>query len=368
MASTPFRLSNHIIETLRSLAKESRLTMSDWIRDRVEREVGLCGGEPFTLPSQPSLYRDIRVFLQQSGPMARDSMRAKILEGLDEHAYTFDEVGLDKLTPLHWAARGEADLELVAALIEAGHPISPEDGYGNTPLVLAITEQNSATESNLSVIEYLLERTRARELFPQATQFLHGDGMYDFALARGMFRTASCIRERFKRVNLEAMLHDLPAWYLPTRCARILYYQGVPWPDVFRIMVARGIEEDRAKLEMRSLGVWIKYLEELELQGLKEEKVIQALRELGAAWSDLAWAYIKNGYPPEAVLKLLLPMAPCETHVEVVANALSVSEHTPLLDARDALEALGMDPRAIVRKTPFTEERKASLLKRMRLS
>ncbi len=342
--------------------------MSDWIRDRIARETELGHSKQCNPQGPPSLFGDVWLLRQQSGPIARESLRARILRGLREHAYTFDELGLDKLSPLHWAARGEADLELVVAMVEAGHPVSPEDAYGNTPLVLAITEQDPATEPNLPVIEFILERTRDRELLPHSTQFIHGDGMYDFAVARDMRRTASCIRERFRNVNLEAMLHDLPAWHLPTRCARILYYQGLPWPEIYRTMVARGIEEDRVRLEMRGLGVWIKYLEELKLQELKEENVIQALRELGAAWSDLAWAYIKNGYPPEDVLKLLLPLAPCESHVGVVANALSVDDHTPLLDARDALEALGLDPRALVARTPFTEEHKAALLRRMRLA
>lgn len=374
MATDPVRLSNVVMSVLRKLSDAMGIGMADWMRDRIRAEEIELTTRVQPLEGHPSLVRDLWAY-SRSTPEGRRTIKEKILLGLQEGGYDLEEIGVDSLTPLHWAARGKnADVELVEAILSRPQDVSPRDSYGNTPLVLAIQEQDRRLETNLPVIQLLLSRSLDRDLLVTPLVFGGTQGIYDFAASTGMKGTATLIRERFQRFQLDPSLGEagLSVSDIAARVAQVLYYQGRPWAAIAAEMSQRGMERSVIWFHLNRLGAWRSFLEELKLRGESDQECAKELRSLGATWADIAWAYVKNGFPSEEIVQILYPFLISETDSKgslawMVAGSIDPDAQDNLRGVRDYLQERGEDPESVVEGMPFLLQRKTSIRKRMGL-
>lgn len=373
MATSPFRLTNSIVSVLRKLSDMMGVTMADWVRDRIKAEETELNTRVQPMEDRPSLVRDVWAH-GRSTPEGRQTLKEEILRGIRENRYDLNEVGIDQLSPLHWAVRGWADVELVEAILDKVHDVSPKDTNGNTPLILAIYNQDPRLETNLSVIQLLLKRSRDADLMVKPSLYGGNQGIFDYAKSREMHGTVTLIRERFQRFNLEASLNakELSLFDVAERISQVLYYQGRSWTTIAAEMLKRGFEDSLVWYHLNRLGAWTSFLEELKLRGDSDSDCAMALRNLGSTWADIAWAYHKNGYPSEEIIEVLYPLLKAETSNKgtlswMVAGSIAPDQNDDLRPVRALLEEWKEDPKAIVKGMPYLPERKARILKRMGL-
>jgi hypothetical protein len=375
MATAPFRLTNSVVAMLRKLSEMTGITMADWVRERIRAEENELNTRVQPEKEHPSLVRDLWAH-GRSTPEGRQFLKHEILQGLKENRYDLSEVGIDQLSPLHWAVWGndDADVELVDAIIEKAHAVSPRDYYGNTPLVLAIYKQDPRHEKNLPVIQLLLKRSHDEDLLVKPSLFGGNQGIFDYAKSRGMEGTVTLIRERFQRFNLESSLNasTLSVFDVAERVSQILYYQGRSWTTIAAELKQRGFEDSVVWYHLHRLGAWKTLLEELKLRGDSDPVCVSALRELEATWADIAWAYLQNGFPSEEIVGTLYPLLKAETTNRgtlswMVAGSIAPDDADDLRPVRVQLEALGEDPQQVVAGMPYIRERKVRILHRMGL-
>lgn len=372
MATAPFRLSTVMVSVLRKISDRLGIGMADWIRDRIKADEIELRTEVQPQEDRPSLIRDLWSH-SRSTPEVRQILKEKILESLSENRYELDEVGIDNLAPLHWAARGKnSDVEIVEAVLAKVHDVSPRDYYGNTPLVLAIAEQDRKLETNLPVIQFLLSRSKDKDLLIKPSLFGGNEGIYDYAKSNGMNGTVSLIRDRFQKFNLESSLNEtgLSIFDLAARISQVLYYQGKPWTVIAAEMNQRGYERSLVWYHLNRLGAWTSFLEERKIAGESDSVCASTLRDLGATWADIAWAYVRNGYPSGEIVQILYPLLIAETDNKgtlawMIAGSIDPDKSDELKELKSFLISQGEDPQALVKAMPYQPVRKVRILTRM---
>lgn len=327
-------------------------------------------GTPELAKKHPRLIQPLWNFHRNTHD-ERQAAKKMVLAGLKQKHFELEERGTDDLTPLHLAARCHGDAELVEALIESGHPVSPTDRFGNTPLVLAIAEQDRL-EGNLPVIQILLARSKDRDLLIKPSRFGCAWGIYDFAKSHNMQGTVALISHRFRRLDVDAVLHDLPDDLVPKRLSEVLYYQERTWKEIAHEMRVRGVEDGLVSYHLCRLGAWTAQLEHLKIKGNSDEECVNALLELGASWEDISSAYQKQGYPPEEIISILMPSLQRDPNAHallplMIAGAISAGKTNDLVELRMLLEGMGENPREIFTRTPFVQARKENILQRMQI-
>lgn len=373
MATSPFRLSSAVVAVLRKLSDISGLSMADWVRNRIRSEEAELNTRVQPVADHPSLIRDVWAFGRTLAD-GRHALKEKILEGLKGGIYDPNEIGIDRLTPLHWAMRGWPDVEVVEAILDKVHDPSPRDSYGITPLVMAVRGQDPKLESNLSIIQLLLTRSKDEDLMVKPSIFGLNQGIFDYAESCGMRGTLTLVRERFQRFDLEVWIgkQELTIHEMAEGIAQVRYYQGRAWRSIAEELRTRGFERSIIWYHLNRLGAWSSFLEELKIRGEADTECVGALLELGATWPDIAWAYVKNGYPSEEIVSTLYPLLQKEDSSKgilswMVAGSIAPDRKEDLRAVRQVLEDHGEDPRAIVAGMPYVPERKARILERMGL-